>query len=382
MQRQPSAPRAPRQDLKILNGVRGGAALYVMLFHAVWLLSAPAGPRKGRTWLGWLRVIVAFLTRYGNPAVLLFFVLSGIVIHLGLARAGASTPFDVKNYARRRLLRLYPPLFGILLFTAGADVLGQSINPAYYVNPTFHAGATPIVDVNTWLHVNQGLLDFVGNLLFTQGLFVTTFGSNGPLWSLAYEGFFYLFYAVAFVSLYQKRGRFAAFGLWGAISLAGMLLWIATDWPIWSWPGYLVIWLAGAAIAEFIAAGFTLPRAGRWLIVSLSGIVIMVALYQKLPYALYESLWGFTLAGFLFVLLGGGSAFVQHFKRWIESLAIFAPMSYTLYLLHFPFFSLMSAAYQSVYNELPASFGLLIPGVLSCLAVAGLIASRLEHIGR
>lgn len=356
--------------------------MYVMLFHAVWLLSAPAGPREGRTWLGWLQVIAAFLTRYGNPAVLLFFVLSGIVIHLGLARAGASAPFDVKNYARRRLLRLYPPLLAILLFTAGADFLGKSINPAYYVNPVFHAGATPILDVNNWLHLNEGLLDFVGNLLFTQGLFVTTFGSNGALWSLAYEGFFYLFYAVAFVPLYQKKGRLWAFGLWGAVSLAGMLVWIATDRLIWSWPGYLVIWLAGAAIAEFIAAGSRLPRAGSWLILSLGGIVILVALYQKLPRSLDESLWGLTLAGCLFALMVGGSALAQRFNRWIERLAIFAPMSYTLYLLHFPFFSLISAAYQSVYNELPDSFGLLIAGVLSCLAVAGLIAPRLEHIGR
>lgn len=57
-----------RDKLKVLDGLRGGAAMYVMVGHAIWLLAIPAGARTDRPWWGWVQVGLAFLFRYGREA--------------------------------------------------------------------------------------------------------------------------------------------------------------------------------------------------------------------------------------------------------------------------------------------------------------------------
>src|SRR5689334_20867740 len=98
--------------LRVLDGLRGGAALYVMIGHALWLLTLAPGPREGRLWWEWVQNGFRFLFRYGHDYVILFFVLSGLVIHLRLAQAcqKGEMKFDLGRYLTRRITRIYPPL--------------------------------------------------------------------------------------------------------------------------------------------------------------------------------------------------------------------------------------------------------------------------------
>ncbi len=127
----------------------------------------------------------------------MFFVLSGLVIHLRLARAHAakSVQFDVRQYEWKRFARIYPPLIGCLVFTAAFDAIGRWINPALYNG------------------FDTSLAAFFGSALFPQGSVTNVYGSNSP-WSLAYEGFVYVvMYPLVFVPLYRWKGPRRAFGL-------------------------------------------------------------------------------------------------------------------------------------------------------------------------
>jgi peptidoglycan/LPS O-acetylase OafA/YrhL len=90
---------------------------------------------------------------------------------------------------------------------------------------------------------NLTLGNFLGNLLFLQTILCETFGSNGPLWSLANEFCYYVLFPVSLgAGLSCAKGRLPM-----AIPLAGLAvltaIFVGRDMLI----GFL-IWLAGCGV--------------------------------------------------------------------------------------------------------------------------------------
>lgn len=94
----------PAPHVPILDSFRGVAEVGILLYHC-WLLSGePAlggGPVRDVLSAGWL-------------AVTLFFVLSGFVLFLPVARRGGVFG-PVAPYARRRLARVAPAYHAVLV---------------------------------------------------------------------------------------------------------------------------------------------------------------------------------------------------------------------------------------------------------------------------
>ncbi|HVD88699.1 MAG TPA: acyltransferase family protein, partial [Jatrophihabitantaceae bacterium] len=83
-----------------LDGIRGLAALYVVVHHC-WLVSFHGYPANtGPAWLGWLV--------YGHLAVVVFIVLSGFSLAIAPARRGWRLGGTVR-FAQRRAWRILPP---------------------------------------------------------------------------------------------------------------------------------------------------------------------------------------------------------------------------------------------------------------------------------
>src|SRR4051794_10006682 len=104
----PAFAAPPRQWLAGLDGVRGLAALFVVVNH-VFLRAFPGYPvDRAPFWAG------PFI--YGRFAVVVFIVLSGFSLALAPARHGWRLD-RVSAFARRRARRILPAYWGALAFS-------------------------------------------------------------------------------------------------------------------------------------------------------------------------------------------------------------------------------------------------------------------------
>ena len=167
----------PAARLHGLDGIRGVAALFVVLHHC-WLLSFPGYPSNtGPWWLGWLI--------YGHFAVVVFIVLSGFSLSIAPARSGWQLR-SVREFARRRAWRILPPYWAALAF---------SLAVAWWVV------AQPNTDEPTAKSV--AVYGFL-----VQDIFGSP-SPNGAFWSIAIEAQLYLLFPL--LLLVRRR--------WGAAVL-------------------------------------------------------------------------------------------------------------------------------------------------------------------
>ena len=186
--------------LASLDGLRGIAALVVVVHHAALTLpslalqnSAPDG--SSRAW--WFAYTPLHLVWAGGEAVLVFFVLSGLVLvlpHLRGPRRHTWLPYYLK-----RAVRLYVPVVAAVAVTGLVVTLVPRVaQPGWSWWMAAHAvDPGPAV-----LAHDAGLLDGTGWL-------------NSALWSLRYEVFFSILLPV-FVVLVRRLTA----PLWSSVSFA------------------------------------------------------------------------------------------------------------------------------------------------------------------
>ena len=190
------------------------------------------------------------LAEYGFDAVIIFFVLSGFVI--GFVA-------DVKEktgpaYSIARFSRLASVLWPALLITVGCDVLGHGFNPSFYDHAWWYSNTHPVARFGmNMLALNQ-----------VAGQDIRAF-SNGPLWSVSYEAWYYLIFGCWY---FLPRWRWPACAL--GLLLSGPS--VAMLFPIW---------VMGYALYRSTKTTTLPPVVG--LLIALAGIVV---------YALTKAAWG------------------------------------------------------------------------------------------
>lgn len=348
-------------DLAALDGLRGLTALYVVMLHArvfLWVgpraaLSAGASPAVT------LFALLAVPFRYGTQAVLVFFLISGFVIHLRQAKAiarGETPRFEAGGFLLRRARRLMPALVFALALTVVLDLIGSAVMASRYAAFT-HSPAV-----------------LAGNVLFMQRIVTATFGSNGALWSLSYEGVFYVIYP-AWLASRLRFGMRGAFGAAFAIGLAGLTANLIEPSAVLVIAPYFAIWAMGALVAELFAQRATLrPLPVLALASVLAGGALLIGGEQG-SMGMYAVFGSGAALGFAVLVLHpwghrAGAALVK-----FQSLGA---CSYTLYVTHVPILVLMAAAYGSQFGGLPRSGWLAIAGVVVAVAFAFAVAPVVE----
>lgn len=339
-----------------LDGLRGVAAVVVLIHHSLLVIPALALPYfGGPTPPGPLALLVdspIHLAWAGTEAVYLFFVLSGLVLGL----AARSPRFAWSAYFPSRIVRLYVPVVAAVLLGAAIIAVTPAGSPAD--SPWLH-GRPPAYDLSAML-TDMTLLGGISHLI-------------SPLWSLQWEVLFSLLLPVFMLSL---RGRWWAWQLPALIGLAtlgsyaqvgavkylpifGIGVLLAKGWgPLgewcsrWSRGRSVILW-----VPVLIAAGLFL--CSYWLLRRITGDEI--ASYAALP---------LILVGVVILVIG--AAFAPALRALLSS-RVFSSLgmiSFSLYLVHEPVVILIARTLpQPSYTILLAVPASIVLALLFWLAV-------------
>jgi len=183
--------------IAILDSLRGLAAL-IVVFHHVFVYNI-AALEQALEQVPWLLSALNFVSNLNHLAVLFFFVLSGFAIALATQKLDLTQNQDTNVYLYRRFRRILPLYWIAIGFTCLIGMLNG----------------------NYWSNDSYSVVNLIGNLLFLQtsdkigAYWFSPYGLNGPLWSLSYELFFYLFFPIYIrtIALFFHKFSINRFGI-------------------------------------------------------------------------------------------------------------------------------------------------------------------------
>ncbi|HEX5152906.1 MAG TPA: acyltransferase [Parafilimonas sp.] len=291
----------------------------------------------------------------GHGAVIVFFVLSGFVI----AHTVTSKKRTINNYLVARFSRLYSIYAPALLITLFCALLSFFINKSIYFQ--YDRG--------------NNILRYFLTLFFCNELWFSSTAPpiNGPFWSLSFEFWYYIIFALVYFKWGNLRGMFA---------LALVCLFIGPKilamFPIWCF-GWFAYKIKTLNIRPFIAR-----------IISLLFLVTAVLLMKILPE--YPNKVGYKplymANAFISDMLTGFFAAISMWflptnteRRLNNSASVsrfrfYANLTYPLYLLHFPILVLLSTILHN-YNF--AAINNYFIGLVSTLILCFLLGAFFER---
>ena len=338
-----------------LDGIRGLAALYVVLHHC-WLLSFPGYPANtGPAWLGWLV--------HGRLAVVAFIVLSGFSLAISPARHAWRLGGTLR-FARRRARRILPPYWAAL---AVSLVIASAV-------PALPLGAPPTVRS---IAVYGLLLQDV----------VAAPAPNGAFWSIAVEAVLYL----VFPLLLLLRRRAGAAAMLAAVTVPVAVIGLlcpgvsTTDKST----GYALemapLFTLGVFAAGIVAAPARIRALPwRWLIVPAAAPVLLLIAARGSVWTVRHYYWIDLAAGPAIALFLAAVATRRPAAliRLLDSrpLRALGGFSFSLYLIHLPIAALISRRVVAphVTPGLPTFWVTAALAIPACLIAARVFAGAFE----
>jgi peptidoglycan/LPS O-acetylase OafA/YrhL len=305
-----------------LDGVRGVAAVVVLLYHLT-LMARPRLEETAGLW-EWITQSPLRPLTAGSEAVLVFFVLSGLVVSI----PALSGTFDWLRYYPSRLIRLYLPVIGAVLFAVALIVLV----------PRLPGAITP----HSWLDDRVASSVSLGQIFEESSLLPQTYTIVNVLWSLRWEVMFSVLLPVFIVvGLAVRRRKALAVAVSITLMVVGRLL--EVDALVYL-PTFFLGTMIAVHLSEFLALAAQINARGRgfvWPALAGASAVLLVASWLARPIApagssLSAALWGLAgvgAAGLILVAIGSPLA-----KRMLSArLPLWlGRISFSLYLVHVP----------------------------------------------
>jgi peptidoglycan/LPS O-acetylase OafA/YrhL len=352
-----TVPFPETQASVLLDLVRGTAAIMVLIEHIRNLMFVPWKDVTGQRALWFPFYLV---TGAGHQAVVLFFLLSGYLVSSTVLRARAQGRWSWKSYSEHRLVRLWIVLWPALLLGLLLDSIGSRLPHAEWLYVGRHGSG---MLQNAAQHL--GLSTLAGNAVFLQTIFVDTLGTNGALWSLSNEFWYYVIFPLGLIAL-RGPARVATRIVFAILAVAIAVM-VGRE-ILLAFP----IWLLGAALNLVKPGTFH-----RWVLLPV--VPVFLALFFAHTYYGLERDYALAIVGF--VLLATLLGFRQRAQAGASTKISrnLARFSYTLYLVHTPFLVLIAGLLiQQPWQPGAGHFVTAVAVLLATLLYAWIIASFTE----
>lgn len=329
-----------RKHFEVLDGLRGIAALAVVIFHFMeWI-----EPDYSKSFIG-----------HGFLAVDFFFCLSGFVI--AYAYDDRIGKLGLREFFRSRFIRLHP----LVVLGSVLGLLGFFFNP--YGSEAQHPDIFRITEI------------FICSILLVPFPTMASrafnlFGINAPAWSLFWEYIANILYALV---LCRIKRRFlillivlAGAGICFVIYRSGSLL--------GGWSGG-TFWDGFARVSYSFLAGLFIYRSA-WIIKNRLGFLALAALLAMaflVPYSQWNLLWEslIVLVYFpLLIVIGAGATPQTSVRRFCNFLG---RLSYPLYMTHYWLIWIFGDYYSSHRPTGAGLFLVVVAAILVLLVVAYLV---------
>ncbi|HYG39968.1 MAG TPA: acyltransferase [Cytophagales bacterium] len=292
-----------KQHFEILDGLRGIAALAVVVFHFMeWIFTD-----YSKNFIG-----------HGYLAVDFFFCLSGFVI--GYAYDDRIEKMGVWEFFKSRLIRLHP----LVVLGSVLGLIGLFFDPFANHYETYDTSKLILIFLCSIFLIPFGAMQERGFNLF---------GLNAPSWSLFWEYVANIFYAFI---LYKLSRRFlVVLMILAAIALCFVSYRAGNLMGGWGKDNF---WDGCARISYSFLAGLFIYRS-NWIIknkLGFVGLAILLSFAFLMPYLQWNWLAEALVVLFYFpllVLLGAGSRLSPALKKVCN---FSGKISYPLYMVHYP----------------------------------------------
>lgn len=295
----------------------------------------------------------------GHFGVIVFFVMSGYVISFVLDRKER----NLKNYFISRFSRLYSVVLPVLFLIPIFDFIGEYFNTVIYDDKT--ASSFYIIRL-------------LSNITFSQEFwfFSIRYLSDGPLWSLGYEFWYYVLFG--FFMFLDKKKKYLIIFLVSLLIGPKILL-------------LLPVWLFGVWIYNFHKNKSLNQNLSRVVFISTPFIFFFIfqfyneinqftkfmlgeIYYQKFGFSqnflsdyITAFLIGLNILTFKYTNFGFFNKFLIRGERLIK---FFANSSFSIYLFHFPLFLFFAAILHHNPNSIIDIFILFFVTFLMCILLA------------
>ncbi len=316
-----------------LNASRWVAAFLVALYH---VYSVSIGDYLGH--LSLLLRGVHFFSDFGHMAVIVFFVISGFLVGGRTILQLRDREFDIIDYFVHRFSRIYTVsalIVGYVIDWLGIKFCNSS---GIYMHPD-HFFTKPFGN-NIAEHLSMEIL--VGNFAQLQTIIVPVLGSNGPLWSLANEWWYYVLFGFCMVA-YRSR-RLVARVIAGS-AIVAMVVLLPLTISLW-----FVMWGIGAGVAllDRYWAGWPFAAGATVALVCLVAVRWINAPQMHTGLAADFVLDLAAALGYSVALVCAKN--LKKRMRFELVHRVLASFSYTVYLVHFPAMVFVAAFLKEFFN--------------------------------
>jgi len=315
----------------LLDLIRGLAAVLVLLSHwkILYFVDYPKIPTHRA-----LFAIPYVLAAAGHQAVLIFFVLSGYLIGGSIFRSIDRGTWSWKSYLTHRFVRLWVVLIPGLILGGLLDWTGMHLR----LTQALYSGPSPKTH-NLDIAQNMAPHIFLGNVAFLQTVLVPVFGSNGSLWSLANEFWYYLLFPLVWLAVTRSSTT--------PVSLVRRIIYFCLFLGLaWFLRSSLLelfpVWLAGTLLARIPPPSFGLKTRTACALLYFILLMLSTKVHVITGLAQDYALGIVTFFFFWSVLSARERAADSGFTHFSRNISKF---SYTLYVVHMPALLFLTALF-------------------------------------